>query len=109
MKSIENVLKKRSNITFFKEDKIPDKKVIENILQKTHDLMPHKNNFYNYEIEVYGPEHAEEKKVVALATVCSTDGKRFRKSNNAKDYEELEELYELWLESHKQKKLLDNR
>ena len=103
MKSIEDVLKKRSNITFFSEDKIPDKKVIENILQKTHDLMPHKNNFYNYEIEVYGPEHFEEKKVVALATVCSTDGKRFRKSKNARDYKELEEIYELWLKSQTEK------
>ena len=102
MTSIEDILRKRSNITFFRQDKVPEKKIIDDILQKTHDLMPHKNNFYNYEIEVYGPEHFEEKKVVALATVCSTDGKRFRKSKNAKDYEELEEIYELWLESQKE-------
>ena len=106
---IEDILKKRSNITFFREDKIPDKKAIEDILEKTHNSMPHKNNLYNYEVEVYGPEHYEEKKFVAMSTVCSTEGKRFKNTNEPKDFEELEEIYELWLESHKQKKLLDKR
>lgn len=109
MKDLQELLKKRTNITFFREDKIPDKKTIEDILEKTHNSMPHKNNLYNYEVEVYGPEHNEEKKFVAMSTVCSTEGKRFKNTNEPKDFEELEEIYELWLESHKQKKLLDKR
>ncbi len=103
MTILEDILKKRSNITFFKQDIKPEKKIIEDILQKTHDLMPHKNNLYNYEIEVYGPEHYDEKRFVAMSTVCSTDGKRFRRSNNPEDFKELEDLYDLWLESHNKK------
>ena len=103
MTILEEILKKRSNITFFKQDKVPEKKIIEDILEKTHNLMPHKNNLYNYEIEVYGPEHFDEKRFVAMSTVCSTEGKRFRRSNNPKDFEELEDLYDLWLETHNKK------
>ena len=68
---IEEILKKRTNITFFREDKIPEKSIIDDILAKAHKFTPHKNNLYHYEIEVYGPEHTEEKKYTALATVCS--------------------------------------
>ena len=103
---IEEILKKRTNITFFREDKIPDKEVIEDILQKTHNSLPTKNNLNAYEVEVYGPEHYDEKKSVALSTVCSSAGKPFTKSTKYEDFEKLEELYDLWIESHKQKKRL---
>ena len=52
MINLEELLKKRSNITFFRQDKVPSKEIIEDILEKTHNLMPHKNNLWNYEIEV---------------------------------------------------------
>ena len=68
---IEEILKKRSNISFFRKDKVPDKKVIEEILKKANELTPHKNNFWHYELEVYGVEHAEQKKTLALSTVCN--------------------------------------
>lgn len=106
MINLEELLKKRSNITFFREDKIPDKEIIEDILQKTHNSLPTKNNFSIYEVEVYGPEHFDEKKSVALSTVCSSAGKPFTKSNKPEDFEKLEELYDLWIESHKQKRKL---
>ena len=61
--TIEEILKKRTNITFFREDKIPEKKVIDDILNQAHSLTPHKNNFYRYKINVWGPEHEEQKKV----------------------------------------------
>ena len=48
MKKIEEILKNRKNVSFFREDKIPDKKIIENLLEKTHNLTPHKNNFYHF-------------------------------------------------------------
>ena len=44
---IEDLLKKRTNVTFFRDDKIPDKSVIEKILEKAHVMTPHKNNFDN--------------------------------------------------------------
>ena len=61
MINLEELLKKRSNVSFFREDKVPEKSLIDEILNKAHTLTPHKNNFYHYEIEVYGPEHEEEK------------------------------------------------
>ena len=105
---IEEILKKRTNITFFREDKIPDEKVIKDILQKTHESLPTKNNLNTYEVEVYGPEHFDEKKSVALSTVCSSAGKPFTKSKNPSDFKKLEELYDLWIESHKQKRRLSD-
>ena len=50
---IEDILKKRTNCSFFREDKIPDKKIIDDILNKAHNLTPYKNNFIHYDIEVY--------------------------------------------------------
>ena len=100
---LQELLKKRSNITFFREDKIPDKEIIEEILQKTHNSLPTKNNLSTYEIEIYGPEHFEEKKSVAMATVCSSLGKPFRKSKNPNDFKKLEQLYDLWIETHNKK------
>ena len=46
MINLEELLKKRSNITFFRQDKVPSKEIIEDILEKTHNLMPHKNNLW---------------------------------------------------------------
>lgn len=109
MTNLEELLKKRSNITFFRQDKVPSKEIIEDILEKTHNLMPHKNNLWNYEIEVYGPEHNEEKKYVAMSTVCSEAGKKFKNAKTQKDFDELEELYDLWIESHKQKRKLSEK
>ena len=38
MTDLEKTLQKRSNISFFREDKVPDKKIIENLLEKTIDI-----------------------------------------------------------------------
>ena len=102
MTDLEETLKKRSNISFFSEEKIPEKSLIDDILAKAHTLTPHKNNFYNYEIEVYGPEHTEEKKYTALATVSSYAKEKYSNKNaTPEDFKKLEKLYDIWLESHK--------
>ena len=102
MTDLEETLKKRSNISFFSEDKIPEKSLIDDILAKAHTLTPHKNNFYNYEIEVFGPEHTEEKKYTALATVSSYAKEKYASKNaTPEDFKKLEKLYDMWLESHK--------
>ena len=98
---IENILKKRSNISFFRKDKIPEKSIIDDILAKAHTLTPHKNNFYNYEIEVYGPEHIEEKKYATLATVCSESKEKYSNKNaTPEDFIELEKIYDYWIDRH---------
>ena len=103
--SVENTLKNRTNISFFRNDRIPEKKLIQEILSQAHELTPHKNNFWHYEIEVYGPEHDEEKKYATLATVCS-EAKSIYTDPKATpaDFEELKKIYEVWLESHDDKK-----
>ena len=92
--TLDEILNKRTNLTFFREDKIPEKKVIDEILKQAHLKTPHKNNFYHYEVEVYGPEHDEDKKYATLATVCSNAKDEFRKSDNPEDFKHLEKVYE---------------
>lgn len=99
--TLEKQLKKRKNISFFDKNKIPDKKIIEEILEKAHYLTPHKNNFYDYEIEVYGPDYDEEKKYVAMSTVCSSGKKKYTKPDaTAEDFKELESVYDKWIKFH---------
>ena len=77
MTDLEKTLQKRSNITFFREDKVPERLLIEEIVEKAHTLTPHKNNLWHYEIEIYGPEYEEEKKYTALSTVCNARSEDF--------------------------------
>ncbi len=98
--TLDEILSKRTNLTFFREDKIPEKKVIDEILKQAHLKTPHKNNFYHYEVEVYGPDQDEDKKYATLATVCSNAKDEFRKSDNPEDFKHLEKVYEKWLDYH---------
>ncbi len=96
---IEDLLKKRHNISWFSKEKIPEKETIQKILEKSQELTPHKNNFWHYEIGVYGPEHAEEKKKFALTTVCNKHKDHFRQENLPKEeYKKLEKGYQDWLD-----------
>ena len=105
MTDLEKTLQKRSNISFFREDKVPERSLIDEILDKAHILTPHKNNFWHYEIEVYGPEYEEEKKYATLATVCSESKEKYSNPNaTPEDFKELEKIYDLWLEKHKNMK-----
>jgi hypothetical protein len=103
--SLTEILKNRTNVSFFRNDRIPEKKLIQEILSQAHELTPHKNNFWHYEIEVYGPEHDEEKKYAALATVCSEAMYKYRDTEaTPADFEELKKIYEVWLDSHNDEK-----
>ena len=91
MTDLEKTLQNRSNVSFFREDKVPEKSLIDEILDKAHILTPHKNNFWHYEIEVYGPEHEEEKKYATLATVWSESKEKYTNPNaTPEDFKELE-------------------
>ena len=100
---IEDLLKKRSNITFFSKTKIPEKKQIEEILEKAHVYTPHKNNFWHYDLYVYGPEHTDSKRNLALSSVCNSHKDfykdRYSKNNvTAEDWEKLKRSYQDWLD-----------
>jgi nitroreductase len=89
----------RENITHFTQQ-APDKKSIDQILKDAHDLIPVKNNMWNYQIDVWGPQHEDEKRLVALQTVTGEDKRMFatggREEGNTKL---LEEIYEEWKKS----------
>ena len=78
---IEDLLKKRNNVSFFSKDKIPEKKQIEEILEKAHAFTPHKNNFWHYDLHVYGPEHEESKRNLAKSSVCNVHKDHYRQEN----------------------------
>ena len=97
---IEELLKKRSNITFF-DGRVPDEKIIKQMLVKAQELTPHKNNFWHYEVGVYGPEHAEQKKTLALSTVCNEHLKYYRQDNlKDEDWQRLRKSYNDWIDYH---------
>ncbi len=97
MSEIKKIMKFRENITHFREDKIPDKVLIQQILKDAHDLIPVKNNMYAYSIDVYGPEHADEKKSVALQTVTGYSKRDFAPGGREyENTEKLEDLYNNW-------------
>lgn len=96
MSYLIDIMKKRQNIQFYKED-APDKKVIDDILREAHDLIPHKNNFWHYKIRVYGPEHREEKRQLAISSVGGTRKDEYRASTDEQKIKELEDAYEKWM------------
>ena len=99
---IEEILKRRNNTTFFRKDKIPEKEQIDGILKKAFELTPHKNNFWHYQIYVYGPEHAQSKKNLAISSVCNQHLRYYRQKDGNKvteeDWEKLKKAYQDWLD-----------
>tara|TARA_A100000164_G_C21893283_1_gene766564 strand:+ start:956 stop:1684 length:729 start_codon:yes stop_codon:yes gene_type:complete len=102
MSNLKKLMSFRENITHFKQDQIPEKDTIKEIIKDAHDMVPHKNNMWAYSIDVYGPEHADEKKRVAMQTVTGYSKNDFR--GGGKDFdnvEKLENIYNKWIEQRK--------
>lgn len=100
MSYLTDIMKKRQNIQFFKEE-APDKKVIDDILREAHDLIPHKNNFWHYKIRVYGPEHKEEKRQLAISSLGGIKKDEYRVTTEEQKIKELAEIYDEWCERGK--------
>tara|TARA_Y100001972_G_scaffold121705_1_gene166156 strand:+ start:245 stop:988 length:744 start_codon:yes stop_codon:yes gene_type:complete len=94
MSYLTDLMSVRKNIQFFKEE-APDKSIIDDILKQAHELVPHKNNFWYYKIRVFGPEHKEEKKIMAMISVTGERRDEFKKGDESK-MEELAEIYDEW-------------
>ena len=96
MSELKRLMRMRENITHFTEQ-APDKKIVDQILKDAHDLIPVKNNMWNYQIDVWGPQHEEEKRLVALQTVTGPDKRIFARDGMEQDnIELLEEMYQGW-------------
>ena len=88
MSQLVDMMKKRHNTQFFSSE-IPDKKIIDDILKTAHDLTPHKNNFYRYKINVWGPEHKEQKRWVGISSVGGEGKDKFRDNLDKEKFDEL--------------------
>ena len=66
-------MSRRFNHRVFKKDKIPSKELINKILQDSINFVPVKNEAYNFKLEAWGPEHEDEKKELAIATIAKRD------------------------------------
>ena len=98
MTELTKLMKFRENIHHFKKDD-PGRDKIEKILMDAHDLVPHKNNIWAYHIDVYGPEHIEEKEAVALQTVSGYEKRDFAPGGrHAGDMKKLKDIYHKWRE-----------
>jgi hypothetical protein len=96
MSEIKRLMKLRENITHFNPTP-PDRAVIDGILRDAHDLIPVKNNMWNYSIDVWGPEHAQEKKIVAMQTVTGLNKRIFAHGGKEEgNIALLEDIYNNW-------------
>ncbi len=91
MTDLQKLMKFRENIHHFKSDD-PGREKIDKILKDAHHLVPHKNNMWAYNIDVYGPEHKDEKEIVALQTVTGYEKRAFANY----PIERQKEIYTKW-------------
>jgi hypothetical protein len=62
-------LRNRYQCAWFEKDKIPDRELINKILEESLQSTPVFSNIYNHEVLVYGPEYELDKRQVCLQTV----------------------------------------
>ena len=94
---LKYIMSQRHNIRFFDQHKIPSKELINQILQDGHNYIQHKNNLVQIEINIWGPEHAEEKEALVLNTVCGPGKEHWRKDGKYyNNFKILKEFYEEW-------------
>jgi hypothetical protein len=97
MTYLKDLMKKRKNIKFFKQDVFPTKEEINNLLKDAHNLVPQKNNLYQFHIDIYGPEHASEKEQLVLNTVCGIGKQHWRPGGkHYHDFDKLKDIYGEW-------------
>lgn len=70
---LEERLNRRFNYRHFQQDNIPSKELINEILQKTIDVVPIKNEGWHFKLEAWGPEHYDEKRELAIITIAKRE------------------------------------
>jgi len=94
---ISDLLDYRSNVQFYREDKIPPKEDIERILKTVHERMPHNNMRWHYNITIFGPESKEIKRKLAISSVCHEDSMYWRSHEPDEDeWGVIGEEYDKW-------------
>ena len=68
--SIEELYKKRRQIrAAWDQENLPSRELIFDLLKKSMDITPSKQNLFPYKIHAYGPENCKEKETIAK--ICS--------------------------------------
>ena len=88
----------RRNITFFDQERIPEKQVIEKIIQDSYKYVPILNCVYPFRIKIWGPEHRDMKKQMVLRSICGTNQHDFRPGGKyVGDWKKCEQIYDEWI------------
>ena len=61
---LEKILEKRRFTRLFSHETYPEKELVNNLIEKTFDLVPSKQNIIPYYINIFGPEHVETKEKI---------------------------------------------
>ena len=89
----------RRNITFFDQTKIPEKQIIENIMQDAYKYVPILNCVYPFKIKIWGPEYKDMKKQMVLRSVCGPNQNDFRPGGKyVGDWKKCEQIYDAWIQ-----------
>lgn len=64
-----DAIKYRRQIRYF-TDEIPEESIIKEIIEDTVKYAPVKGNVWNFKLQVYGPEWADEKEKMVKNTIC---------------------------------------
>ena len=75
MENFFDGMNNRRNVKAFIQDNYPQRFEIDSILDKTMLLSPIKNDIYHFSVQIYGPEHANEKEKLVLNTIRDEDKK----------------------------------
>jgi hypothetical protein len=62
--SIEELFKKRKQTKLYDKNTIPDRKIVETIINKTFELTSSKQNIMPYKVHILGPEHSDIKEKI---------------------------------------------
>ena len=74
-------------------DKIPDKKIIEKIVQEAFTISPIQNLRMEFKIDIFGPEYAKEKDDFVIFTVCENNWRKIAKeTKSVNDLQKLQEF-----------------
>ena len=68
--SIEEIFSKRRQIrSAWDQKRLPSKETIKNLLERTLNFAPSKQNLYPFKIHAYGPDDLEKKQIIGQ--ICS--------------------------------------
>lgn len=92
---MNRALERRVNYKHWDTENIPTRDQIQQIIDEAIKIAPIKNEYFPFNIDVYGPEHAEQKKWVNLATTTKRQYKLENYDGEEEDWwDEMESLYE---------------